>query len=171
MKRTLRRLMSPSLAISALALAVALSGGVAVASVTGLIGTSQIKNGAVTTPKLHNGAVTTPKLAGPGKYHNVGSPGLHFLNGWTNLGGGFAHARFYVDVTGVVHLEGVVTGGTASSTVFVLPKGFRPQQNHAWAVAANGGVEDVDVFSNGDVFAFGPATAAVALDGISFRTH
>jgi hypothetical protein len=169
MKQILRRWMSPSLAVSALALAVALSGGVAMAS--GLIGTNQIKNGAVTTAKLHNGAVTTTKLAGPGKYHNVGAAGVPFLNGWSNYGLGFAPARFYVDVSGVVHLEGVVQGGTASSNVFRLPTGFRPRLNHAWAVAATGGVENIDVYSNGLVFAFGPATAAVALDGISFRTR
>jgi hypothetical protein len=62
MKRILGRVLSPSFAISALALSVALGGGSALAA-AGLIGPGQIQNGAVTAPKLANGAVTAPKLA------------------------------------------------------------------------------------------------------------
>ena len=167
MKRILGRALSPSLAISALALSLALGGGSALA-VAGLIGTAQIKNGAVTTPKLANGAVTSAKVAAP-KCGNV----TVFTNGWKNIasGDGFHRARFCKDVLGIVHLDGVLTGGTAFTAAFTLPRAFRPAFNHAFAVAAGISgptLENVDVFTNGVVFMNGTATDAVSLDGVSF---
>jgi hypothetical protein len=55
----IRRLPSPALLISTIALFVAI-GGISWAAAT--IGTSDIKNGAVTTKKLHNNAVSTKKI-------------------------------------------------------------------------------------------------------------
>ncbi len=55
----IRRLPSPALVISAIALFLAI-GGISWAAAT--IGTSDIKNGAVTTKKLHNNAVSTKKI-------------------------------------------------------------------------------------------------------------
>jgi len=52
---------SPAMVVALLALFVSLSGA---AYAAGLIGTGDIKDGAVTTPKLHNGAVTALKLHG-----------------------------------------------------------------------------------------------------------
>ncbi len=168
MKRILKRFLSPSLAISAVALSLALgSGGAVMAS--GLIRSSQINNGAVTTPKLANGAVTPSKLAPEVCRKVIAS---RFRNGWHNFGHGFAVARFCKDAFGVVHLEGVITGGTADTTAFRLPTADRPRAAHAWAVAAGGSppsLEDVNVFSTGDVFLNGTADP-VALDGVSFRT-
>ena len=63
---------SPALAVSIVALVVAM-GGSAVAATTLLIHTKDIANGAVTTGKLHNGSVTNHKLAN-------GSVGLNKLN-------------------------------------------------------------------------------------------
>ncbi len=55
----IRRVPSPALVISTIALFVAI-GGISWAAAT--IGTSDIKNGAVTTKKLHNNAVATNKI-------------------------------------------------------------------------------------------------------------
>jgi hypothetical protein len=177
MKRILGRALSPSLAISALALSLALGGGSALA-VAGLIGTGQIKNGAVTTPKLANGAVTAPKLANgavtPAKVAGMVCRNVTvFTNGWKNIarGDGFHAARICIDSLRVVHLEGVLTGGTAFTGAFTLPRALRPAFNHAFAVAAGVSgptLENVDVFTDGVVLLNGAATDAVSLDGVSF---
>jgi hypothetical protein len=143
----MRKLLSPSFAISVLALAVAIGGGAAWATTAAP---------QVTTVKCFNVAATA------------------FQNHWKNYPstGGFHKAEICRDSLGYVHLAGVVTAGPTDTTVFFLPKTDRPRVNHAFAVAAGTGspaLDDVDVFSNGSVFVFGPNNAAVALDGISFR--
>jgi hypothetical protein len=184
MLRWLRPRLTYANVIATLALFLAIGGGAVWAA--GKIGTNQIKNGAVTTKKIANKAVTSKKLANkavtskkiasPGAYQNVGGPAVPFKNGWSNYPSGnvFPPARFYKDQLGVVHLEGIISGGTAGTTAFTLPSGYRPPSAHAWAVAAGVGSaspEDVDVFANGDVTTVGSVNSAVALDGISFRTH
>ncbi len=106
-------------------------------------------------------------------WHLVGAAGQPaFQNGWTNFGGGFAPAGFYVDPIGIAHLKGVIAGGTADTLAFILPSGYRPPASLAFAVAAGTPgptLENVDVLSDGEVLTNGTATTAVALDGISFR--
>jgi hypothetical protein len=108
-------------------------------------------------------------------WHVVGALGQPtFQNSWVDYGSPFATAGFYVDPIGRVHLEGVVTNPSSpgpTSTVFILPTGYRPPANLAFAVAAGTGspvVEDVDILTDGTVLAFG-GNQVVALDGISFR--
>jgi hypothetical protein len=153
------------------------------------VGTAQLKNGAVTKPKLNLSGVTAPNSnalgghpasayvrsgASGGAWHLVGDAGQPaFQNSWANYGNGFAEAGFYRDPIGFVHLKGIVTGGTSDSTIFTLPAGYRPPQTLAFSVAASSGspgVEDIDVYSNGNVFAFG-SSDPVGLDGITFRVH
>ena len=95
----------------------------------------------------------------------AGQPG--FENGWKNVGEGFAHASFYLDPIGRVHMKGNVSGGTLEKSVFTLPVGYRPPEQLVFVVAT-GTVSsaEVEVLSNGEVLASGPK---VALDGISFR--
>lgn len=55
---------------------------------------------------------------------NAGRPA--FQNSWSNFGSTTTTLRFYKDMSGFVHIEGYVTGGTLSSVVFTLPVGYRP---------------------------------------------
>ena len=153
MKRIFGKALSPSFAVSVLALSVALSGGTVWAA----------SRAAAPSASL------TCVIIRPSA----------FENGWHNLThlAGFRSARACKDSLGFVHLDGVLTGGTANTNAFRLPRGFRPAFNKAFAVAAGSGgpaLEDVDVFAipssfAGDVFMNGNVTNAVSLDGVVFQ--
>jgi hypothetical protein len=122
------------------------------------------------------GKYPSPSLAAPESTRLVGASGQPtFQNGWINFGGGFAAAGFYKDPLSRVHLQGVITSGTAGSTAFTLPSGYIPTENHAFAVTAGTGTPNtvsVNVFSNGQVFIFNSGVSnnfPVALDTVSFR--
>ena len=111
-----------------------------------------------------------------------------FRNGWSNFGHGHSAAAFYKDPWGLVHLKGLVSGGTVadspvvtSGTVFALPCGYAPDEAEVHAVLSNNQTGRVTVrwmtnldCSNGQkrgmVTADPPSNNAwVSLDGITFR--
>ncbi len=153
MKRILGRALTPSFAVSVLALSVALGGGTVWAA---------------TRSAAPRASLTCVVIKPSG-----------FLNGWHNYpsAAGFRFARACKDSLGFVYLDGVLTGGTPFSDAFRLPVGYRPAFSKAFAVAAGTSgpvVEDVDVFGKpsseaGYVFLNGSATDAVALDGVTFQ--
>jgi hypothetical protein len=153
MKSIFTRTLSPSFAVSILALAVALGGGAAYAT-----------SRATASPS----ASLTCVIIKPSQ----------FQNGWHNLAhSGFRSARACRDSLGFVHLDGALTGGAAGTNAFRLPTVYRPAFNKAFAVAAGLGgpaLEDVDVFGRpssiaGDVFMNGPVTNAVSLNGVVYK--
>ena len=119
-------------------------------------------------------------------WHVIGSanePG--FQNGWTNFdpNGFYSTAAFYKDPYGVVHLKGVVKGGTVShsrsGTIFMLPYGYGSEQDEVHAVLSNEGLGRVTIERGSSlmdgrtvayVHAAPPSNSAwVSLDGITFR--
>ena len=152
MKKILGKILTPSFAVSVVALAVALGGGAGYA----------VANAAAPNSGL------TCVIIKPSQ----------FLNGWHNLAhSGFRSARACKDSLGFVHLDGVLTGGAVGTNAFRLPKAYRPAFNKAFAVAAGLGgpaLEDVDVFAlpttlAGFVFMNGPVNNAVALNGVVYK--
>lgn len=102
------------------------------------------------------------------------------LNGWTNYNESgsatsYGPARFYKDPFGVVHLSGLIKGGTETTsgqTVMTLPAGYRPSRRVMFAVITSPNVvARVDVLSDGSVTpnAGTASTSYLSLDGISFR--
>ena len=105
-----------------------------------------------------------------------------FTNGWTNFGDDHSTAAFYKDPWGVVHLKGVVQGGTVahnpSGSVFTLPCGYGPSKDEVHSVLSNDTAGRVSIFFgpcgsgqySAQVVAAPPSNAAwVSLDGITFR--
>lgn len=83
--------------------------------------------------------------------------------------------RFFKDSSGIVRLEGRVSGGNKDSVIGVLPVGFRPLHERDFIVTCiGGGVLHglIHIQTNGNVYLSESISAAtptwVALDGISF---
>jgi hypothetical protein len=94
-------------------------------------------------------------------------------NSWTNFGFGSAAAGYYKDPLGLVHLRGVIQGGTSDTVAFTLPLGLRPTHNLFVAVGA-GGPEGglAQVASTGTVTVScesGGTGCIIGLDGVTFR--
>lgn len=93
-----------------------------------------------------------------------------FQNSWTNYGGAFQEAKYYKDAFGVVHLMGLVQGGTIglSYPIFTLPSGYRPTARHIFTTTQNDALGRVDVQADGTVVMLGGATGWISLSGINF---
>ncbi len=85
----------------------------------------------------------------------------------------YAMPSYYRDVNGVVHLRGLMNGGTPGTSpqsyAFSLPDAYSPATARAFAVVSNNAPGRVNVFPNGDVQVEVGSTNWVSLDGISFR--
>jgi hypothetical protein len=73
------------------------------------------------------------------------------LNSWANYGGGFAVAR-YTKAGGVVHMQGLVGGGTMGTGVLALPVGYRPAGSLLCATICGNLLGRINVMSDGTVF-------------------
>ena len=156
--------------VSVIALFVALGGGAYAAF--------HLPKNSVRSKNIVNGQVKKPDLAGALKstptIHRVSSAGEPpFLNGWQNDGNDVAPAAFFRDREGIVHLQGVVTGGT-SDFVFTLPPGYRPKVTDEFAaLTVNAGptraINQLEVQDTGDVVLYDPVGLWASLSGVSFR--
>ncbi len=129
------------------------------------------------------GAATVASALTPSEdWHEVGSPGEPpLLNGWLNaISDNYQGAAFYKDHDGIVHLRGLVEGG--SGPIFILPPGYRPTPGKValFAVRCSGGScgtgntgvawvygSGYDAYSN-SIYVEATSTS---LDGISFRAE
>jgi hypothetical protein len=114
------------------------------------VGTKQLKKNAVTGAKIKKQTITAGKIKKgtlTGTQINLTTLGTvptaqtanslgpsenwHdavLENGWNNAPpeAPFVSAGYYKDLAGVVHLRGVVSGGTLGKAIFHLPPGYRP---------------------------------------------
>lgn len=95
------------------------------------------------------------------------------LNSWVNYGAGWAVAGFYMDGLGRVHLKGLVKSGTttAGTTIFTLPKGYRPAESLVFVIVSNDLVGRVDVYPNGNVAIVVGSATWLSFNGISFAAE
>ena len=150
--------------------------------------TNRLRDNAVTGDKVNEStlsivpsAQTSNSIVPPEGWHEVGAPGeVGFQNGWANVPGPVETAAFYKDHEGVVHLKGVVTGGTGP--IFQLPSGYRPANGRlifmpvfcgGGGCPANVGIAEIvgsgiAPESDGGVAASGES---VSLNGIDFRAE
>lgn len=96
-----------------------------------------------------------PKLV-DNAWYRIGvsqSHGIGFTNSWDNLGGSTsAPAGWYLSDDGEVRLRGKITGGSAGTTVFILPEEVRPEFAETWICAVDGGgTANVTVWPDGSL--------------------
>jgi hypothetical protein len=100
------------------------------------------------------------------------------VNGWSNYQEpSFVPASYTRTGDGWVRLQGLVSGGDITKTVFTLPPGYRPVANHVFSVKVGlGTVGALNVLTDGRV---APGNAAdgelsavwTSLDGVAFATY
>jgi hypothetical protein len=111
---------------------------------------------------------------------------FHPAGHWQPRGDPYAPPSFYKDVTGTVHLRGVVTtdsnlGGlcvknqllTGAGVVFVLPPGFRPSHQADFQTMVGDNPGPVSVFATGVVCRSQDIMGgeSASFDGITFRAE
>jgi hypothetical protein len=167
--------------------------------------TAKIKNKAVTGAKIKPGTITGTQvnastlgtvpvanlansIAPPEAVHMVGAPGEPgFENNWKNVPSegalNFNGVGFHKDREGIVHLQGLATGGSVGKPIFQLPAGYRPGAGKAIAEAAfcTGAecspIGPLAVFGSNvpipgaDGAVFMAKAVAVGLDGVTFRAE
>jgi hypothetical protein len=107
----------------------------------------------------------------PSVLHTIGATGEPgFQNGWVNYGVGYQTAGFYKDSSGVVHLTGLIKAGTANTTAFTLPVGFRPAMFLHFPAVSNSAFGVLRIDYTGTVApGVEGSTVWYSLDGVSFR--
>lgn len=92
------------------------------------------------------------------------------LGSWSNYGSGYNPAGYFQDAFGIVHLRGLVQGGTQGTTVFTLPSGSRPANQMLFVAISNNLLGRIGVDTSGNVIAdllSSPGTW-ISLDGMTF---
>jgi hypothetical protein len=90
-------------------------------------------------------------------------------NSWLNYGGVFATAGYWKDTSGVVHLRGLITGGTVGTSAFTLPVGFRPTAEHIVLIATATGHGEARIRTDGTVYMGVSSSGYASLANITFR--
>ena len=109
------------------------------------------------------------QLPTPDKKHLIGATGEPvFANGWLAYGSTYDAPSYWKDLSGVIHLQGMLKSGTLAAAAFTLPVSYRPTADLVFAVFSNSAFGWVNVRSTGDVQPNG-SNVSVSLSGISFR--
>jgi len=96
-----------------------------------------------------------------------------FQNFWHNFAAGYAPAGYYKDSAGIVHLQGVIAGGTDTSVniIFTLPVGYRPKNTEMFTAYSSSGFSSVWIEPDGVISFRSGANSFFSLSGISFTTN
>lgn len=92
-------------------------------------------------------------------------------NGWVTFFPSTSDPGYYVDFSGMVHLKGVISGGTATSgtILFAIPAALLPAKVMFFAAACDTGYACVKVHTDGNAQIHAGTNGWLSLDGISFR--
>lgn len=113
--------------------------------------------------RLASGLIVEP-------WHVVGAANQPaFENGWVNYGSGFATLRYRKDLSGFVHIKGIVKNGVVGNNIFTLPAGYRPAETEDFVQGCNGAYGQIRVTVTGLVYqSVGASNASQWVNGIRF---
>lgn len=94
-----------------------------------------------------------------------------YQNGWVDYDTTYNTTQYYKDKHNFVHIKGMVKNGTANSTIFTLPVGYRPARRYLFVTISNGAIGRVDVLPDGQVMMQSGSNAWFSLDIINFRAE
>jgi hypothetical protein len=99
-----------------------------------------------------------------------------FFNSWTHYADpAWGRVSYLKDINSTVRLNGMLQGGTLTTTAFTLPAGYRPGSNLILPTAANNGASDIlghlRIYTNGDVRPHAGGNAWFSLHGITFKAE
>lgn len=96
---------------------------------------------------------------------------ITLINGFTNVGAGWANASYIKDDQDMVSMAGMVTAG-ADNSCFVLPVGYRPLGQLQFATqGASRATATVKVFPDGNVTVFRSADNSADLSCVRFQAQ
>lgn len=105
--------------------------------------------------RLHD-AVTTAQLSAKADKAQDDWIAPSLLNSWVNYGGEHEVAGYLKDTMGFVHMKGLIKSGagTAGTTLFVLPVGYRPAETVIIPTVGADAAEIMSVDTSGNVKVF-----------------
>lgn len=111
----------------------------------------------------------------PDSIVNEGKIFPSYQNSWTDWGNPWQGAAYWKDKNGIVHISGLIKGGTVGQAAFTLPAGYRPATNGNLLFVTLTGANvlgRIDVESSGAVrVAAAGSNSLVSLSGISFKAE
>jgi len=94
------------------------------------------------------------------------------LNGWVNYDeSGYATCQYMKDSFGIVHVKGMVKGGSQGTAIFNLPAGYRLSKIEYFITSSNNALGILSTGSSGNVNANVANTAWVSLRSVSFKAE
>lgn len=128
-----------------------------------------LKSNSVITSKILNGAVTAAKIEPQPAWQTV-----TYLNGFSRYSTAtdWGDVQYYKDSLGMVHMKGLIKGGSINAGMFQLPVGYRPVHNYIFVQMSNDAICRVDIMPDGYAIPRTGFNAAwISLNNIHFRAE
>jgi hypothetical protein len=142
-----------------------------------------VPDSSIYSAKVVDNSLTAADTAPIEHWHYIGNPGEPaFQNGWVNYDAATSHSAaqwqhvaYAKDNDDIVHLEGLLKGGTMGATMFTLPAAYCPWYYQLFPVLSNNALGRVTITwvsgSSCNVYADVGSNVWISLDGITLKPY